>query len=82
MVIIAMNHTEGAAWRIQLDAMLAVLGTFDEEAAECDDHDVKALVARLHEARSAAMSIETRHQPSTVPPPRNPAYRGVKLAKS
>lgn len=70
----ALSPFEGAAMRVQLDAMLNVLTHADEEAAKVDDRPVSRLVARLHEARAAAQEIEDRAQSA-------PAYRGVSLAR-
>lgn len=70
----AMLPEEGAAVRYQLDAMIKALTQFDEDAAKSGDATVQVMVARLHEARAAAQTIETRNQPQ-------PAYRGVRLAR-
>lgn len=70
----ALSPFEGAAMRVQLDAMLNVLAHADEEAAKVDDNSVRHLVASLHEARAAAQEIEDR---AATPP----AYRGVTLAR-
>lgn len=77
MAIVSMLPEEGAAVRIQLDAMLAVLAEADQEAAEVNDDPVRHLVASLYEARLAAVAIETRAQPRPVAQGR----KGVRLAK-
>jgi hypothetical protein len=59
-MIVAMLPEEGAAMRVQLDSMLAALEQFDQEAAEVGDGPVMTMIARLHEARAAAVVIETR----------------------
>ena len=75
MVIHVMDAPQGAAMRIQLDAMIAVLLPVDEAAADARDEDVRHLIASLYEARAAAHAVETRAQE------RKP-YLGVKLAKN
>lgn len=70
----ALSPFEGAAMRVQLDAMLNVLVHADEEAAKLDDNPVRHLVASLHEARAAAQEIEDRGQTT-------PSYRGVTLVR-
>jgi hypothetical protein len=84
VTIHALDTTQGAAWRTQLDAMLNVLTTggpdsIDQAAAEAQDLPVMRLIARLHEARAAAITIETRPQPHTTP--RTPA-RGVSFRRT
>lgn len=69
-----MNSAEGAAMRVTLDGMIAALADSDESAGKVGDQDVLCLIARLHEARSAAHAIETRNQEDTP-------YRGVRLVK-
>lgn len=67
-----MNQAEGYVIHHQLDAMVKALATFDEMANEADDHDVRALMARLYEAREAALKVACR---------RPVGHKAVSLAK-
>lgn len=75
MEILAMNSVEGIALRDVIDSMITTFAPFDEAAGEAGDQDVLCLMARLHEARSAAHTIATRAQERTP-------YKGVRLVKS
>jgi len=79
---------EGAAWRYQLDCMLAVL---DKVPNIGDDQDAQDMIVALRTARGAAVKIENRIPPE--PPsvmalankPKDPAptseRKGVSLAR-
>jgi hypothetical protein len=56
----AMNRSEGAAVRVQLDGMIRALDGFAVQAGEHGDNAVLELLARLHDARDVARRIETR----------------------
>lgn len=70
----ALSTFEGAAIRVQLDAMIKALTQVDDYAAEVDDKVTLRLIARLHEARAAAREIEDR-DPALL------LYKGVRLNK-
>jgi hypothetical protein len=56
---IPMGRTEGAAWRVQLDGMVAVLQARSDAMAEAGDAAGLRLYALLTEAQQAARQIET-----------------------
>lgn len=72
-----MDSAAGAAMRVQLDAMIAVLDPIDRDAADAGDDAATTLIAKLYAAREAASEIEVRPQPVAVVP----QYLGVKLTK-
>lgn len=55
-----MNQAEGAVLHLQLDSMVKALTTFDTMAGEAGDADVLKLIAKLYEAREAALRIACR----------------------
>lgn len=69
-----MNSAQGAAVRIQLDAMIAALQGFDGPAVAADDRPVSRLLCRLYDAAQEAKTIENRSAAL-------PLYRGVSLVK-
>lgn len=71
-----MGATEGAAWRVQLDGMLAVLEGFDTDAKDANDTGVRWLLWHIRAARQVAATIEQRDAPAPN------AYQGVSLAKN
>ena len=73
-----MDANQGAALRFQLDGLLGSLTQVDQMAGVRDDRAVLQLVARLHEAREAAVEIETREQEKE----HKPARRGVVLVRT
>lgn len=58
----AMSKADGAAIHYQLEGMIKGLATFDEMANEADDQDVRALIARLHDAKNAALTVACRRE--------------------
>jgi hypothetical protein len=76
-----MNSTEGAALRVQLDGMIAVLERFDQMAGLAGDEPVLRLIACLYGAREAASEIEMRPQPPRIEAVPLPA-QGVRLSKN
>lgn len=69
-----MNSAQGAAVRIQLEAMISALQPFDRPAVEADDGPVVRLLCRLYDAAREARTIEDRTAPV-------PLYKGVTLGK-
>lgn len=69
-----MNQSEGAAVRVQLDAMINALQPLDQAAVEGGDTTVSRLIARLYDARLEASAIEKR-----APLPK---LKGVVLART
>lgn len=69
-----MDQAQGAAIHHQLDALVKSLEPLDQAASEADDHDVRALLARLYEARQAALKIACRRSLLVAP-------QGVRLTK-
>ena len=67
-----MDQAEGAAWRVQMDAVWAVLAPLEVVAREQKDHDVLNLLKGAKMARSAAHAIEDR----------SPLTQGVKLSRT
>jgi hypothetical protein len=51
---------EGAAVRIQLDAMISALGDFGDKASSTGDGSVFQLLESLYVARDVALKIEKR----------------------
>lgn len=76
-----MGQAEGAAWRVQLDAMIRSLDTANEQAGEHGDETVLRMIANLYAAREAASEIEMRPVPGRKPAPVIPLRRGVSLVK-
>mgnify|MGYP001569842894 CR=1 FL=1 len=70
-----MDAPEGAAAEIQLNAMIASLDGFDQDATDAGDTAVTRLIARLYEAREAASEIAMRPQFPTT------NNKGVSLRK-
>lgn len=69
-----MSPPEGAAIRVQLDAMLAALAPFDQKSVVAHDTPVARLLGSLYTAAQAAGEIERR---TYVPEPR----KGVVFTK-
>lgn len=69
-----MSPEHAGAVRVQLDALLASLEQYDEISGITGDIPVMQLLARLHEARGAALQVEQR--------PLLPQRTGVRLGKS
>lgn len=67
-----MASHEGAAVRVQLDAMINALNEFGDMAEKHGDAQVLVLVATLRDARTMAGHIENR----------SPERKGVRLAKA
>lgn len=66
-----MDQAAGAAWRVQIDSMWAVLAPLEVVAREQNDHNVLNLLKGVKMARSAAHAIEDRA----------PLTQGVKLTR-
>lgn len=69
-----MSSAQGAAVRIQLDAMIAALQPFDRPAVEAGDEPVTRLLCRLYAAAQEAKTIEDRSAPV-------PLYKGVTMTR-
>lgn len=62
----AINPSEGAAWRVQIEAMLAALQPLAENTETMKDPLAVQLIAGLANARDAAQAIEVRRKPTLI----------------
>lgn len=69
-----MSSAEGAALRVQLDALWGVLAPLEQAARGTGDGAVMRLLEGVQAARQAAITVERR-----IPAART--YRGITLAK-